>query len=114
MASSSIEPLDELVGIERLLVERLAGLGAVALDELAGAPLVAGVDDAAVARRGAPSQRVGLEQGDRDAPARQLAGGVDARVAATDHDDIRLGGQVAARRGRAAAGIDACQKARRS
>ena len=91
------QPLHELSGIERLPVERLAGIDPVALDELAGAPLVAGVDDAAVPRGRAPSQRMGLEQRDRDAPARQLAGGHDARVATTDHDDICLGEQVAAR-----------------
>ena len=89
------QPLHELVGIERLPVERLAGLDPVALDELAGAPFVAGVDDAAVPRRRAPTQGVGLEQSDGDAPARELAGGHDARVATTDHDDICLSGQVA-------------------
>ena len=108
------QPLDQLVGVERLPVERLAGLLAVALDELAGAPLVAGVDDAAVPRRGAPAQRVGLEQRDGDAAARQLAGGVDARVAATDDDDIGASAAASRPERSGSGGIDACQNARRS
>ncbi len=50
------QPLDGLVAVERLAIERPAGLLAVARDQLARAPLVAGVDDPAVAGR-APRSR---------------------------------------------------------
>ena len=90
------EPLDRLVAVERLLVQRPAGVLAVALDEVAGAPLVAGVDDAAVAGRRAEPERLRLEQRDLDPAGRQFAGGVDPGVAATDHDDVGRVGQVAA------------------
>ena len=82
------EPFHQLVGVERLAVERLARLLTVALDQLPGAPLVAGMDDAAVPRGGAPAQRVRLEEGDGDPAPGQLPGRVDPRVAATDHDDV--------------------------
>ena len=42
------QPLDRLVAVERLLVQRAAGVVAIAPDEVLGTPLVAGVDDAAV------------------------------------------------------------------
>ena len=56
------EPFDGLVAVERLAVERAARLRAVPPDQLARTPLVAGMDDAAVAGRGAPAQRPCLEQ----------------------------------------------------
>ena len=50
------QPLDGLVAIERLAVERSPGVVAVAPDQLARAPLVAGVDDPAVPGRGAEAE----------------------------------------------------------
>jgi hypothetical protein len=86
------QPLDEVVGIHRLAEQRAAGLVAVPVDQLLRSPLVAGVDDAAVASRAAKAEVLGLEQRDRGAGARQDAGGVDPGVAATDDDDVgRLG-----------------------
>ena len=107
------QPLDGLVAVERVLVERRPELLAVALDQLARAPLVARVDDPAVAGRGAPAERVRLEQGDRHAPTRELAGGVDAGIAATDDDHVRGAGRSRPERsGRA--GIVALHNERRS
>ena len=63
------EPLDRLVALEGVAIERAAGLLAVAFDQLAGTPLVARMDDPAVAGRGPEAERVRLEQGHR-APAR--------------------------------------------
>ena len=82
------QPLDGLVAVERLAVERPPGLLAVALDQLARTPLVARVDDAAVARRGAPAERLRLEERDRDAAPGELARRVDPGVAAADDDDV--------------------------
>ena len=83
------QPLDRLVAVEGLAVERVARLLAVALDQLARAVLVAGMDDPAVARRRAPAERPGLEERDRDPAPCQLAGRVDPGVAAADDDDVR-------------------------
>jgi hypothetical protein len=87
--------LHEPIGVERLTVERLAGLGAVALDEVAGAPLVARMDDAAVTGRRAPAERVRLDERDGHAAPGQLASRGDAGVAAPDHHDLGLSRQVA-------------------
>ena len=46
------------------------------------------MDDPAVAGRGSEAERVRLEQGHRAAGPGQLAGGIDARVASADHDDV--------------------------
>ena len=59
-----------LVGVDRLAVQALATLRAVLLDEPAERRLVARVDHAAVARRGAPAQALGLEQHDARAELR--------------------------------------------
>ena len=82
------QPLDELVRVERLLVERPAGLRSVALDELAGAPLVAGMDDAAVPRRRTPTERMCLQERDPHSPACQLSRGGDPGIAPADDHDI--------------------------
>ena len=42
------QPANEVEGVERVPVERGAGLVAVAAEQVGRAPLVAGVDDAAV------------------------------------------------------------------
>ena len=83
------EPLDGLVAVEGLAVQRPAGLVAVALDQLARAPLVAGMDDPAVARRRAPAERLRLEERHRRAAGEHSRRGADARVPATDDDDVR-------------------------
>src|SRR6185437_12357888 len=72
----------------RVAIERAAGLLTVAVDELARTPFVARMDDPAVAGRGPEAERVRLEQGHRAAGPGELAGGVDARIAAADDDDV--------------------------
>ena len=90
------EPLHGLVPVERLLVQRPSGVLAVARDEVPGAPLVPGVDDAAVARGRSEPERLRLEESDLDPAGRKLAGGVDPGIAAADHDHVGRIGQVAA------------------
>ena len=87
------QPLDERVGVERVAEQGLAGLLAVALDERPRSPLVAGMDDAAVAGRAAEAERLGLDERDAGAAPGQLAGRGDPGVAATDDDDVRRVGQ---------------------
>ena len=89
------EPLHQVVRVERLAVERRAGLLAVALDELAGAPLVAGVDDAAVPGRGAPAERVGLEQVTATPRRASSRAALMPGISATDDDDVRRVRQLA-------------------
>src|SRR4051812_19414141 len=66
------QTLDGLERRERVVVERRAGRLTVASDELARAPLVPGMDDAAVPGRGPPAERLGLEQGHGDVASREL------------------------------------------
>ena len=87
------QPLDERVGVERVAEQGLAGLVAVALDERPRSPLVAGMDDAAVAGRAAEAERLGLDERDAGAAPGQLAGRGDPGVAAADDDDVRRVGQ---------------------
>ena len=68
------QALDRLVALERVAVERPPGLLAVALDQLARTPLVARMDDPAVAGRGPEAERVRLEQGHRDCRAGRARG----------------------------------------
>ena len=96
------QPLDGLVAVEGLAIERPPGVLAVAGDQLARAPLVAGMDDPAVPGRRPEAERLGLEQRDRDPAAGQLPRRVDARVSAADHDDVGACPAAAARIGRAA------------
>src|SRR5206468_824595 len=74
--------LDELIAVHRFAEQRPARVLAVALDELVGAPLVARVDDPAVARRAPESEILGLEERHLCPSAGQHAGGVDPRVPA--------------------------------
>ena len=51
------------------------------------------MDDAPVAGRAPESQGLGLDLRDRRPAPGELPGGVDARVAAADHDDVGRVGQ---------------------
>src|SRR5919197_4740025 len=79
--------LEELVPVERLAVQGAAPLPAIAAHELGRTPLVARMDNAAVARRRAPAERARLDEHDARALLGETPRRRDARVPpAHDHD----------------------------
>ena len=87
------ERLDQIEGVDRRAVEPIAQLGAVAGAQRARAPLEPGVDHPAVARRGAPAERLGLQDGDARPAARDVERGGDAGIAAAHDGDVDARGK---------------------